>query len=420
MGKCKGFIYISVIMSQWEGGTFLRYNFKPLLILISAILTVAFFQNCASEVPFGSTDVFSALTSTNKFPFEAELDQLAYMSCSEQEDVVQDFQTFFSFRAGAYTQGGVRVTEDFRKFAAGTTGESVANSLQNNTISSDTVMQFAIRAGDNYQLTYLNEESGSEGESGIDYANIFAPLGDENLTKYLWDRPLGQYINVWPGAQFTSQYRFEGTLHFSDSEIIARELRSFLSNNGILALTFSQQETIAPRGPGYMANDPNLSVRDVYGTGLKLRFKQPLSRTNQQPHSSMPSRVLSTVNEVMIDARRSDNVPATWACPVEYSFMIVLPEHAEDQNCPMEQDPVNPSPALNIIRQSLFSEDWHVNLAQRCVVPKPDRVEAGSCYGKNSQTQETRNINYDLTTSCGLTDLNGLCPHYVSICFKIN
>ena len=107
--------------------------------------------------------------------------------------------------------------------------------------------------------------------------------------------------------------------------------------------------------------------------------------------------------------------------------MIVLPEDAYVRNiagditgirCGMNPDPVQPSADLKVVRRSLYAEDWYVDLARRCVVPKPERTTAGSCYGLNSQTQQTHIINYDnFPAGCGFGSPNGLCPHYASICY---
>ena len=108
--------------------------------------------------------------------------------------------------------------------------------------------------------------------------------------------------------------------------------------------------------------------------------------------------------------------------------MIVLPEHAqfEDDNgntitrCAMNPDPRELSNELRVIRQSLFAEDFFVDMVRRCIVPKRDHVVEGSCYGVNGNTQETHRINYDTfgSNGCGFDNELGVCPHFASICIR--
>lgn len=457
-----------------------------------------FFQNCSSAVPFGTTDRFAKLIESEVFPYEASFDQVAYMSCSEQENVYQDYQTFFTFRVGAYRTGGVRVTEEFRNEVIRINDEGVVNALTQNYASSGSRLQLAIRTMDNLQLAYLSESNGSDGLEGEDYDNMLTTFGEEAFTNLLWYMEPGDYLQYYAGAQYDSDYRFEGTVHFTDSEVIERDLRSFLSNRGVLAVTFSDSGAITPRGPGSLAgllvsgsgssssggssgstgstsgssgssgiNSGDTSgggtgggvavsqkvnsasvdaaaaslASNVYGMAVSPKFKQPLPRLNGvvtgSPGSSMPSRVLSSIQEVAIDSRRSGTIPKSWTCPDEMQFMIVLPEDKDilrgvfnedgvqtgtevvGTRCATNPDPVQLSETLKLVRKSLYAEDWYVDLARRCIVPKEERTTAGSCYGINSNTQQTHIINYDnFPAGCGFGHENGLCPHYASICLS--
>ena len=370
-----------------------------------------FFQNCSSSVPFGTVDRFATLVESDVFPYEASIDQVAYMSCSEQENVPQD-GTFFTFKVGSYRNGGVRVTEEFRNEVIRLNDESVVNALMQNYASTGSRLQLSVRTMDNLQLIYLTQNNGEDGIQGEDYSNIFTSFGDQAFTSMLWYLEPGDYLRYWPGAQFDSDYRFEGTLKFLDSELIEGDLRNFLHNRGIIALTFSEEGETVARGPGTQAGDTKSLSKEVYGMAISPRFKQPLGPDGGSPGGAMPSRVLSSVQEIIIDKRRNGTVPGTWSCPDQLQFKIVLPEDAtifnEDAEpvgtrCAMNPDPVQLSADLKAIRQSLPAEDWYIDLTRNCVVPKPERTTTGSCYGKNSNIEQTHIINYDAyQNGCGL------------------
>ena len=421
---------------------------KPLILFSVAVFVALSFQNCSSEAPFGVRDSFSLLTESSRaedFPYEASFDQVAYMSCSEQEDVFNDFQTFFTFRFGAYRNAGLRITDQFLENTHRMSNRDRANILMQHQLSQGSRLQFALRAGENYQLAFINEDSPNDGSDGVDYSNVFTSIGDEVLSSYVVNQPLGQWMNYFPAALLEKDYRFEGSVYFNSSETLQNEMRSFLSNRGILALTFSTEATINPRGPGSAAEftndgtvDPRTLARDVFGAGARVTFKQPSPVNHIKDNNgnaittratqNMPPRLLASVEDFAIDGRYRNQPRKVWNCGSEMAFMIVLPEHATytvTQNgvtttrtrCRMDPDPLVPDERLKMIRNSLYAEDWFVDLNNRCVVPKPDRVNAGSCYGKDSNNLNTVAINYDFSQPCGFTTGN-VCPHFVSICTR--
>ncbi len=427
-----------------------RLVWTPAILVLSLGTILGFFQNCTPAVPFGNTDFFSSLVSSSDFPYEAGLDQLAYMSCSEQADVGND-GTFYTFKAGAYDHLGLRINQTYRDNVVKVDDQNVVFALQESSFSAGTRLQLAVRTLDNLQLMYIDQENGVSGLDGYDFNNFFPAMGNQLLSETLWYMQPSDYLRSFAGAQSINTSRFEGRLQFMKSQLMENDLRSFLSNRGVITLTFATEGEIAPIGPGSY-NDlvvvgdgstpspiggdigvasTNLSqnlTQNVFGMGVQPRFKQPLTRLGGNPGPDMPPRVLSRVQDIIIDDRLSGQVPRPWSCPDSMQFMIVLPGDATytDENdneitrCAMLPDPPVLSAELRRIRQSLLAEDWFIDPIRRCAVPKADHVEQGSCYGRNSQTQKTHLINYDTypTNGCGFGNANGLCPHYASICFR--
>ena len=400
---------------------YILYFIIPMFLVIS-------FQNCSSEVPFGSDEKFLKLVEGEEFPYEATFDQIAYMSCSEQENIFPDEQTFFTFRVGAYRNSGLRLSRNFLEDTEKLPTEDKVGILLRNFISSGARPQFAIRSAENFQQAFINEGSGIDGTNGVDYANIFTNLGDQSLSAHLLESLPGAYMNSWPGAPFESQARFEGTMSFYDSEVIANELRSFLSREGMLAITFSDEPGVIARGPGYLNNDERDLRRNIFGMGVQMRFKQPVPIDyqnaagnrflNDTPSTDMPPRLLSAIEEIRIDRANTEPL-RTWSCPPTLAYRIVLRKDAIAQGCTMQPDPVNPSATLEFLRKSLFVEDWYIDVQNRCIVPKEGRERTGACYGVNSNTSQTHDIQYDFSQPCGIgPDYTGICPHFVSVCIR--
>ncbi len=456
--------------SQYLGG-FVRRIRTPLIILIAIAGVLGFFQNCTPSVPFGHTDHFQSLVNSTEFPYEVNIDQVAYMSCSEQEDVYND-GAFFTFRFGAFRTHGIRVTPEYRNHIEKVDEEDVPYALQQSASSRGLKLQGAIRTMDNLQLMYVDGENGEKGLEGSDYSNFFPEMGDPVLSQALWYMNPNDYLRNYVAAQFPDEYRFASEVQFMKSQLMENDLRNFFGSRGILTVTFAENGEIKPIGPGnidylnQVSDEPippgggsgegqkldvqtssfstaNLDVRsNVFGAAVQPKFKQPPKIIvpdnqnqpviEQDPGPDMPPRVLSSVRDVIIDQRLNTRPSPEWICPKELSFMIVLPEDAiyqdEDSNtitrCNMNPDPLNPNAdekkLYDIARQSIYAEDFYIDLRNRCVVPKPGVANEGSCYGINENTSMTRPIAYDDYDSvgCGFGVGQKVCPHYVSVCYR--
>ncbi len=444
----------------------MRLKWIPVFIVISLTGILGFFQNCTPAVPFGTTDHYQSLVNSPNWAYEVGVDQVAYMSCSEQEDIAND-GTFFTFRLGAFDSGGLRIAETYRSGVGNLTDAEIPSILSQATASSQARLVVAVRTLDNLQLNYRDEDNGEEGIEGSDYDSFFPPMNDFSLNDILWSLPREEYLRNYIPAQMSDDYRFEGELRFMKSQIMENDLRGFFNQQrGILALSWAVPGDIYPLGPGSLTvlqdlaqqnNSGNVSLppvgqtdsgtesagvaetssssgtvyaannnlaQNIFGAAIQPRFKQP----GTSPGSDLPPRVLSSIQDVVVDERMRGELLRPWDCPDNMQFMIVLPEDAiyQDANsntivrCAMDPDPANLTPELEIIRQSLYAEDFYIDMARRCIVPKPDHTSEGSCYGKNTNTQLTHIINYDsfATDGCGFGNANGLCPHFASVCFR--
>src|SRR5690606_13850467 len=104
----------------------------------------------------------------------------------------------------------------------------------------------------------------------------------------------------------------------------------------------------------------------------------------------------------------------SWDCSANYQFMVVRPEDkaAGRVNCDPIVDKYNNATeqaALNAIRRVLRVEDWFVDVARKCIMPKRT---GDYCYG----AVQGRTVQYGLA-SC-LNSATTMCPHFVSVCIK--
>ena len=395
-------------------GVHLSFRWVPTAFVLSLGVVLGFFQNCTSSVPFGNVDYYSKLTSSTTFPYEIGFDQVAYLSCSEQENVQSDGgDPFFTFRVGAYRSQGLRITSQYRDQVEKVSDENVVNALRESTFSAGTQIQLSIRTFDSLQGIYHDPEHG-DGIEGLDYSYFFPTLGEhlfygeQDLSHVLWFMKPGEYLRNYVGGRNAPEYRFEGQVKFMAAELMAKGLRSHFSHRGILALGFTKVgEPLNLLGPGSFltSQDPgsgektpsqgaiNDLRRNVFGMVVQPRFKQPTPLYGGSPGPDMPPRVLASIKEYIVDSRKTNTDIETWECPKEMQFMIVLPEDADEVGCATKPDPAEPDDQLRIIRQSLYSEDWWIDRRRRCIVPKGGVVE-GSCYGLDKNTKKTHKINY--------------------------
>ena len=95
-------------------------------------------------------------------------------------------------------------------------------------------------------------------------------------------------------------------------------------------------------------------------------------------------------------------------------FKIVRPEDVgfllEDGtlyvSCDRVIDPPVLSENLALIRRALKVEDWYIDMANRCIIPKPGKD--GNCYGQD------KDIEYS-SAGCGGAVA---CTHFASLCYN--
>lgn len=402
-------------------------------------------------------------------PYEVKVNQLAYLSCSEQGNVANDHGVFFTFRGGAYgSNAGVRLTDDFLYKTRRMKPTQIMDLLFEDAGTSLTRLQMATRRSGSLNSMFINADSGG-GTEEIDFDFALGEFGSDEMSAALLTSPNLSYLNYWSPAGVNKDAYFEGTLVYNSSEALAQQLRQFFSQDGIIAWAFADSAKPANvRSPslydkvddkdddGEDDDGDAVATNKALGMGLKVVFKQPLV-TNWYSGGTvsvaMPKRVLASVTPYDLSNLKQQTA---WQCPSDMQFRVIYPDDIwaindpNDVNDDAPHDPSNinnfePNPGgagasdklcpqrndneadntgtyaarLAIVRRSLPASDWYVNIRYKCVIPK--KFTNGSCYGIDAGTNVTRSPAYNPKGNCNPAINSagvGVCGHYLSICYQ--
>ncbi len=390
----------SIKMKQSQS---LRYLGLATSLTLAVLLL---FQNC-SDMPEEKKDNAS-LGDSLPFPFETDIDTISYMSCSRTGNGANP-RAYFTFRVGAYQAGGIGLTSGFLS----QTGSAAQRSdiLQATNTNAGSFLQLAIRQRNHYQ-TVLGGSGGVV--EGSHYYNFLDSLNAPVIGDRLGALTSGQKINYFSGITGLDGKLVEGSLNFFDGESQAGEVRNYLLNDMVLAMTYSSS---GAGSEGYTARAPDMTdISKVYGKGYKVNF-----RLWSGLQGSGINRVLQSATEINLET--GANIK-NWSCSAADAYVIVRAQDAASGACSAAADPLPSTLSaanrtrLEKIRRVLRVEDWWVDLNRSCVVPKNNPAgSGGACYGTGAAAQTT--ITYSVGASGGATscDVN-TCPHYVSVCTR--
>jgi hypothetical protein len=323
---------------------------------------------------------------------------------------------YFTYRMGAYNQGGVTLTDDFytslKKFKFDQQAEILAASSAN----TGTVLQLAMRGRLDYQNLYLR--SGANAAANQDYWNMLTTLGSTETAQTLVNNPSGARVkylrNGNPGG-----YRMEGSLYFSDNAAMVQATRDFLSGRsstmGLITMTYTNGTTKA-RSPSDVDDTSTANAsRVVYGRGYAPGFGLPDISTvpGSSLNSSYPANVVTSLTETSLEGKTLSPAPV-WLCPASLQLRIVRAADVGNAGtqCTRKSDPAVLPAELKLLRNTLKVEDWYIDLANHCMIPKRAGLD---CYGTRTD------VAYTMGDACS-TDANGFsnCVQYASTCYRTN
>jgi hypothetical protein len=191
------------VLSYSDGGGPLEYISKlklgqrAFVVLVMGGGLLMFFQNCGkagfdSMSSVGDTENPNGMTAIQEgapFAFKMTFDTIAYNSCFGT--TLSGRASQFTFRAGAYSSGGVRVTREFLDYGKAklkptypnetVTQGQIKDLLAESPANKNSQVQFSIRQQSNVQGAdgIYRPEGTASAVVGSDFYNILGPLTDE-------------------------------------------------------------------------------------------------------------------------------------------------------------------------------------------------------------------------------------------------
>lgn len=372
--------------------------------LVAFIIILLPFQNCSNE-PDATTDEASSYQSKLPMGYKAQVDTLAYMSCSGITDAVEK-RAYFSFRAGAYNPatGGLTMTDEFRDATRFYSNTERARAFSESDHNFSTRLTLSVRQVGNYQAPW------QEGEFlvGEEQESFLPPLDSAEVAGPLASLAAGNMINYFPGTQ--SKRLMEASVRLFKYENTVKQLRSELGS-GSAALVVGYSDT-SDEGETALRGPTGTDNAKIYGRGYRMQFSLPVGFTSGEARVISPNGGVTEMN-----LEDGSTISSNWECSTGYQFMVVRPEDValNPSLCPAIVDKTNNASelaALTAIRRVLRVEDWFVNVQYRCIVPKRT---GDYCYGPLNG----RTIQYG-SSSCVNSSTSGgtMCPHFVSVCVR--
>lgn len=416
--------------------------FKIILFSMMAF-SLMLFQNCGEPMPQdGSQDSSSVNAAdgsyTEDFPFETTVDQIAMMSCSNNNPAEMGY---FSFRAGAYHDQGIKLSDSFSSKYLMRSTDQLASLIYSNPLTNEIAPRFSLVSKSTSQV-WLNDYLKNKNKMSL----IGAPLTMFPIFKPLRDLKTGKRLNYLNQYEGTGKRNVQADILYSGAE----------NNNLIQALVTQKasERTFAITYGPYSKPEQVLSskgyqpaaITEAFGTTFDVEFQRP------KPGSNSSNYVLSSIKEGA----------TAWSCNENFRFEIYRMEDTPYAPCrPMPdltssnvgkistseytipnnvqkgivstvvtEEHLKLQMALRRILDPKF-ENWYIDVVNRCVVPKrKDNKDA--CYEKVPSSQNPQEMRYEIlynqaACSKSLQDSDGKsitdyrqCSHYVSLCNRFN
>ncbi len=343
---------------------------KILIAAIAAVLLSGLvFQNCS--VPASSRgNSLASLAAGINFPYDSQIDQIAYMSCNQMASGSYDPSVYFSFRVGAYRSGsGVQVTPAFmsNKNVSGARPADQAALLSQVPSTVAAQPQLAVRSFANFQIPFLSSQT-SAGTEGQDYTTFFTRMDDPDFAMAALTVTSGDGVK-YVRTESPQGARFEGNIAINNSWASVTGLQTQInSGTALLAVTYigaaGKYQARAPADYGLSTSPTGTSV---FGRGYQLQFRQPVGSS-----AGYPINTLSSVSELNLETRGLPSHVGTWTCDPSLQFRILrsnLTADLSQAGCSLSIDNLS-DPKLVIVRNSFRVEDWYVDMVNRCLIPK--------------------------------------------------
>lgn len=434
--------------------SFILKSFKFFTFLIFCIFA---FQGCESSISTdftGSTDLNSegkSFDSSFPFPFDTQINQIAYMSCHGMAAGSFNKQAYFTIKAGAYDllystgkqSGGMRFSDDFLSLHKEKTNDRKVDLLSESSLTSSLKLQFGIHN----RLSFGTRKLSAESEEKMVDTPLSSLSNDtilRRLSKLSIESNYKARANYFFNSKGSKTNRYvQGSIYANTYEQLnSIFFRNELLSDSLLTLGYTTSDLgghlVTLSGEGAGENSKPLALGFSLGFNYGKTFGKDLYQLRTRGGIYDDKRVLTRVNEFELGP--GDKTGAKWGCKEEHQFMIVRESDlknftCDSKSCPKaiysQTDFESLSSSQKAILEVLRPEDWYVSFKYQYAVP---RKSGGACYGIGSLTNIKKvNVNYSGAdnnilnfnkSDCGphvqnLVDNSvTLCPHYISFCTR--
>lgn len=439
------------------------------VLLTTALLFFCLFgyQNCTGGGGLTQSSRESSLSSsstTQEHPYEFNVDTLAYSSCTydaERDSKYLLDHGYFTFKVGGYLpESGLRIDPTFISKFRSPTPKVITDQLLKISQGKESDVVLSMRARNNLRYTVAPQNP----VLGSHFGATQFRMGRPTLVGQLSELLSGDYLRLvkYRDANdrvefldsavkpFAAQFVLNGDGSGSN-EGHHSDFRRSLGDENLLTMAFSQGiDDTGLLNVKYPASAPDNSLM---GKGFNLQFAKPSGEGPDNiiyPGDPTPdlNRAISGISEV--DLSNAAAPRKAWKqCFPPLKIVQWVDALAEDRPelglvnivspCPLvsDQDSVLDNGLINtqkaerlaILRRVLPVQNWYINLAKNCVVPKQMNRDGDRCYNRALNIPMTNTVFREVaylkgercTTSYNNSISNRnlpLCPHFISVCVK--
>lgn len=338
----------------------------------------------------------------NYFPYDLQLDTMAYMSCENP--------TFFTFKAGAYfARSGLRLSEYF---------------LQKKSSMSASALEALIKSSTKYQalpwLSYAHRNNLTTTNSSIQIPlRLYRLIGDLVATGTTRIRPGDGPI--------------EAQISYA-SNIVSSIVVGLNSGGWKLALTYkggkgnkTLHKTGGDIGVDIYGRIYTLELDEITSARLLSRYALSSISEEKRPEAP-PQKTWTCPKSLRFEIRRHsenafqpkrhyDSLPGNYRQKYPTLEAALNAKDPKERIAPPEElcpSASSTGTAVTVARQVLGSQ-WNINTSKKCISLKSP---SNFCYTMTSQD----NPAYRLANSGAECSANGgqYCPHFLSICVRKN
>lgn len=411
----------------------MNYRSSNIALYTTAVFLLFLFQNCSQPMPQnGGESINSAVSEdgsyTDTFPFDTKVDQIAMMSCSQNNPADMGY---FTIRAGAYHDAGVKLNDSFSSKYLLKSTDQLASLVYNNPLTNEITPRIALvdteTSAPVFQNYLKNKESMSLIGGPLTLFPLFKPIRELKNDQRL------RYLNQYEG---TGKRNIQGDVLYSGAENNALINSIKDRENMKLAIThgpFSKPE-LALGSSGYQDQSIDQTFSTIYDIELG------------------PHQVGNSSNPVLKSVKEGET---SWSCDEAYKFQIFRMDDVVNSYCTARPDLTEndigfhagstimegefPKTVLTLVSEEHIklqkvlrrildpkSENWFIDVINRCIVPK-NKSNKNACYEKTTtggSNDSEYNILYgvancavEISNQDGSTGMDyKQCPHYVSLC----